>query len=83
MECSKFLKSNYLADPSAPTDANKFISDEKLMSYTSLSWAMSYVNTVFFSISQIVHVVSIEAVPIRAWFSGFQSKEVSGAENSF
>lgn len=83
VEWSKCLKSNYLALPSAPTEANKFLSEEKLISYTSLSWAINYVKTVSFSISHMVHVVSIEAVPIRCKFSIFQSNEVNGAENSF
>ena len=43
---------------------------------------MSCVKTVLFSISQMVHVVSIELVPIRLFNYGFQSKEVSGAEKS-
>lgn len=32
--------------------------------------------------SQIVQVVSMELVPIRLLSSGFQSKDVRGAENS-
>jgi hypothetical protein len=52
------------------------------MSYTSLSCAMSCVKTVDFSMSQMVQVVSIEEVPMRLLSSGFQSKEVSGAEKS-
>ena len=35
-----------------------------------------------FSMSQMVQVVSMELVPIRLFISGFQSKEVSGAEKS-
>ena len=31
----------------------------------------------------MVQVVSIEAVPIKLWFSKFQSNDVKGAENSF
>lgn len=44
---------------------------------------INYVMTMLFSISQIVHVVSILAVPIRFLSSLFQSKEVNGAWNSF
>lgn len=43
---------------------------------------MSCVKTVDFSISQIVQVVSMEEVPIRLLSSGFQSKDVKGAEKS-
>lgn len=43
---------------------------------------MSWVKTVAFSISQIVQVVSMELVPMRLLSSGFQSKEVKGAEKS-
>jgi hypothetical protein len=43
---------------------------------------MSWVKTVDFSISQMVHVVSIEEVPMRLGSSGFQSNEVKGAEKS-
>ena len=81
-ECCRSRISNCLTLPSAPTDAKIFLSREKWMSYTSLSWAMSCVKTVDFSISQIVQVVSIEEVPIRLFSSGFQSKEVRGAEKS-
>ena len=80
--CCRSLKSNCLIDPSAPAEAKVFLSLAKWMSYTSLSWAISWVNTVFFSMSQIVHVVSMELVPIRFGTSGFQSKDVKGAENS-
>lgn len=101
------LKSNKRTDPSAPQDANMFTPCEKLISYTSLSCAISCVlgleayviqntngNTLnkkklkkpkkkkLTSISQIVQVVSILAVPIILVSVQFQSKAVSGAQNS-
>lgn len=47
-----------------------------------MSWAISWVKTVDFSMSQMVQVVSMEEVPIRLLSYGFQSKEVRGAEKS-
>jgi hypothetical protein len=43
---------------------------------------MSCVSTTPRSTSQTVQVVSMEAVPMRRGSISFQSKEVSGAENS-
>ncbi|KAM1468623.1 hypothetical protein ACFX2I_033562 [Malus domestica] len=52
------------------------------MSYTSLSWAMSWVSTASRSMSQMMHVVSMEEVPMRLGSASLQSKKVMGPQNS-
>lgn len=54
----------------------------KQMSYTAESCAISWVDTASFSMSQIVHVVSIDEVPMMAGLYWFQSKLVIGAQYS-
>jgi len=51
-------------------------------SLTSLSCAISCVSTTSFSMSQMVHVVSMEHVPMRLVSFSFQSNDVSGAQYS-
>ncbi|KAG6650964.1 hypothetical protein CIPAW_06G079500 [Carya illinoinensis] len=81
VECSLSRRSKIRTDPSAETEA-KILASPQAMSYTSLSWAMSWVSTTPLSTSQMVQVVSMLEVPTRLGSMSFQSKEVSGVQNS-
>ncbi|GER24627.1 protein kinase superfamily protein [Striga asiatica] len=72
VECSLSRKSKTLTEPSAETEAKTPTPPQ----------AMSCVSTTSFSISQMVQVVSMLEVPILRGSASFQSKEVSGPENS-
>ena len=67
-------------EPSAPLEMNTNSLLEKQISNTSLSCAINCVRIVVLFRSQIVHVVSSEAVPSIESFALFQSKEVKGPQ---
>ena len=69
-------------EPSAPTEAKMWTPAANARSYTSLSCAISCVFACILVMSQMVHVVSIEDVPIMFGSVSFQSNEVRGAQNS-
>mmetsp|Transcript_8022 Transcript_8022/g.26464 ORF Transcript_8022/g.26464 Transcript_8022/m.26464 type:complete len:205 (-) Transcript_8022:227-841(-) len=81
VEWSLSRKSKTLTEPSAEAEA-KTSGPPQAMSWTSLSCAMSCVSTHSLSISQTVHVVSMDDVPTLLTFVSFQSNEVNGAQNS-
>ena len=68
---------------SAPTVAKLFPSGPKEMSKTSLSWVITNLDKLSYSISQREQVVSILEQHIIFLFTLFQSKLVIGDANSF
>ena len=81
VECSLSRRSNTRTEPSAETEA-KTPTPPQAMSKTSRSCAISCVSTMPRSTSQMVQVVSMDAVPSLRASASFQSNEVSGAQNS-
>jgi hypothetical protein len=79
--CSRSRRSKCLTDPSSPDEAN-ICSSLKQMSYTAESCAINCVCTHWRSMFQMVHVVSMELVPIMFGYAVFQSNEVIGAQYS-
>lgn len=80
VECSRLRKSKARKLPSAPTDTKMSVEPgNQATSYTSRSWAMSWVIAVDVSIFQTVHVVSMDAVTMRLGDFSFHEKLVNGA----
>lgn len=78
--CSRLLRSNMRTLPSWPQLTNtSTLFAQNRTSYTSLSWAISWVLAVNDGMSQIVQVVSMLEVIMRLGETMFQSREVSGA----
>lgn len=80
VECSRLRRSNARRLPSAPTDTKMSVDPgNQATSYTSRSWAMSWVMADEVSIFHTVHVVSMEEVTIKLGAFSFHEKFVKGA----
>jgi len=80
VECSRLRKSKARKLPSAPTETNMSVDPgNQATSYTSRSWAISWVIADEVSMFQTVHVVSMEEVTIKLGAFSFHEKFVNGA----